>query len=91
LTILLVPLAFLTQHVVADNGIGELNKILLAITIGTLFLPPLHLVLLARHVYTYASFPLLVLFGSVLLEIGRISARRGGASRIELSRGVSPQ
>ena len=74
LTILLVPLAFLAQHIVADNALRQPNKILLAITVGTLFLPPLHLLLLAKHVYTYACFPLLLLFGLVLMEMRRISA-----------------
>jgi hypothetical protein len=82
LTILVIPLAFLTEHLVAGNGIGKLNKILLATTLATLFLPPLHVLLLARHVYTYACFPLLLLFGLVLLEMGRNSATRERVSRM---------
>ena len=82
LTILLVPLVFSTGHILADSGVSRLSKILLSITVGTLFLPPLHLFLLARHAYSYACFPLLLLFGLILREIGRISASAKKASRI---------
>jgi len=74
LTILLLPLALLTQHILTDNCIPQANRIVLAVLIGTLFLPPLHLLLLAKHVYTYACIPLLLFLGVVLLEIRRIAA-----------------
>jgi len=75
LTILLLPMILLVDHLTASDGIPRGARFVFLLTLAVLFLPPLHLLLLHAHLYAYACFPVLVLFGMTCAEIWRTSAR----------------
>jgi hypothetical protein len=74
LTILLLPMILLADHLLTSDGIPRGTQLVLFLTLGVLFLPPLHVWLLHAHQYAYAGFPVLVLFGVTCAEIWRTSA-----------------
>lgn len=75
-TILLLPIFSLAQHIVTTHGMPGSTRILMAASVGVLFLPPLYLVLLRHYVFTYACVPLTLLFALTIVEMRRISGPR---------------
>jgi len=76
LSILILPMILLADHLLTGDGIPRGTRLVLLLALGVLFLPPLHLLLLHVHLYSYACLPALVLFGATCTEIRRTSARR---------------
>ena len=75
LTILLLPMILLADHLVTSRDVSRGTRWVSIVTLGILFLPPLHLWLLQVHRYAYACLPILVLFGATNAEIWRTSGR----------------
>ena len=75
LSILLLPMILLVDHLLTSDGIPRSTRLVLLVTLGVLFLPPLHLLLLHVHLYSYACLPVLVLFGVTCTEIWRTARR----------------
>jgi Glycosyltransferase family 87 len=73
LTILLLPMILLVDHLLNSRDIPRSTRFLLLLTLGLVFLPPLHLLLLRVHLYAYACIPILALFGLTSAEVRRIS------------------
>jgi hypothetical protein len=71
LTILLLPMVLLVDYLLTTEGIPTRTRFVLFATLAVLFLPPLHLLLLRLHAYTYECIPILVLFGMSCAEISR--------------------
>ena len=84
LTILLLPMVLLVDYLLAAEDIPTRTRFALLLTLAVLFLPPLHLLLLHWHQYTYVCIPILVLFGVSCVEISRRS-RGGNADRLASS------
>jgi Glycosyltransferase family 87 len=62
LCIALLPLGLLLQYLTDHAGMPRWTRLTLLISGCILFLPPLHVISLARHVYWYPVIPILVLF-----------------------------
>jgi hypothetical protein len=62
LCIALLPIGLLSASVTKDTGMPRWARISLLSCQCFLFLPPLHLILLAWHVYAYTSIPILIMF-----------------------------
>lgn len=73
LSILLLPVALIIHHLLRCNDIPTGSRAVFIATLGLLFLPPLHLILLRAHIYTYVCLPILALFGVTYVEIRRLS------------------
>ena len=73
LVILLLPMALILHHLLTRRDIPAWLRTAFIATLGVLLLPPLHLILLQVHIYTYACLPILVLFGVTYAEIRRLS------------------
>lgn len=72
LSLLLLPLAMGRFQSGAEvNHSGVTLRWVIALAWLVLFLPPLHLFALHTHVYVYVVAPVVVLFGSVLMELLR--------------------
>ena len=76
LTILLLPMVLLVDYLLTTEGIPATSRSVLFATLAVLFLPPLHLLLLRLHAYTYECIPILVLFGMSCAEINRRNSAR---------------
>ena len=76
LTILLLPMVLLVDYLLTTEGIPTKTRFVLFATLVVLFLPPLHLLLLRLHGYTYLCIPILVLFGMSCAEISRRNSAR---------------
>jgi hypothetical protein len=76
LTILLLPMILLVDYLLTAEGIPRRTRWVLLLTLGVFFLPPLHLLLLRAHRYSYACIPILVLFGVSYSEISRRNLAR---------------
>jgi hypothetical protein len=75
LTILLLPIALIVHHVLTRSDIPHRTRTVFIATLAVLLLPPLYLISLRVHIYTYACLPILVLFGVTYAEIRRLSVR----------------
>lgn len=73
LVILLLPMALILHHLRTRRDIPAWSRAVFMATLGVLFLPPLHLILLQVHIYTYLCLPIVVLFGVTYAEIRRLS------------------
>lgn len=73
LTLLLLPIALIVHHLLTVNAVPAATRVFLLLASGLLFLPPLQLLLLRAHVYTYACLPILLLFALTHTEIRRIA------------------
>jgi len=62
LCIALLPIGLLSASLTKDTGMPRWERLSLLSCQCVLFLPPLHLILLARHVYAYVSIPILIMF-----------------------------
>lgn len=71
LTILLLPMILLVDYLHTAEDIPRRTRLVLLLTLGIFFLPPLHILLLRTHRYSYACIPILVLFGVSYKEISR--------------------
>lgn len=71
LSVLLLPMALILRQVWAASVPKWLRRIQVT-TIAILFLPPLHLFLLSRHVYGYAGVLTVVLFLATSVEMYRV-------------------
>ena len=75
LVILLLPMALILHHLMGCSEIPAWSRAGFVATLGVLFLPPLHLISLQAHVYTYICLPILALFGITYVEIRRVSVQ----------------
>jgi hypothetical protein len=73
LSLLLVPMTMISTDILATHQISKWLRTIFAACLVILYLPPLHLFLLAAHSYAYAAIPILVLFLSCYAELKRIS------------------
>jgi hypothetical protein len=73
LSLLLVPMTLISTYILASHQISKRLRTILLVSLVILYLPPLHLFLLATHSYAYAAIPILVLFLSCYAELKRIS------------------
>jgi len=73
LVILLLPMALILHHLLTCGDIPAWSRSVFIATLAVLFLPPLHLILLRVHIYTYVCLPILALFGATYSEIRRLS------------------
>jgi hypothetical protein len=71
LCIALLPIGLLSASLMKDNGMPRWARVSLLSCLCLLFLPPFHLILLAWHVYAYASIPILIMFLITSAGIGR--------------------
>lgn len=71
LTILLLPVALLVDHIRTDKEVPQITRVLVVVTSGLLLLPPLHLLLLAHHVYAPIGVITIVLYVATYAEIQR--------------------
>ena len=73
LSLLLVPMTMISTDILATHQISKWLRMTLVTSLVILYLPPLHLFLLAAHSYAYVAIPILVLFLSCYAELKRIS------------------
>ncbi len=73
LSLLLVPMTMISTYVLATHHISKWLRMILVASLVILYLPPLHLFLLAAHSYAYVAIPILFLFLSCYAELKRIS------------------
>jgi hypothetical protein len=73
LVLLLLPMALILHHLLTCSGIPSGSRMAFMATLALLFLPPVHLISLNVHVYTYVCFLLLALFAITYMEIRRLS------------------
>jgi len=73
LSILLLPMSLLVRHLLTRKDIPFRLRTWFIASLALIFLPPLHLLALQVHVYTYLCLPILLLFGVTYLEIRRLS------------------
>jgi hypothetical protein len=62
LCIALLPVGLLSQYLASGAGIPRWARLILISCQCVFFLPPLHVILLARHGYAYAGIPILIMF-----------------------------
>jgi hypothetical protein len=62
LSIALLPIGLFSQYLAEQTGIPRWVRVTLLGSQWVLFLPPLHLISLALHVYVYAVIPILIMF-----------------------------
>ena len=75
LSILLLPMATIFHHLLTRGDIPTGSRRVFIATLALLFLPPLYVISLRVHIYTYVCFPILALFGITYTEITRLSVR----------------
>jgi hypothetical protein len=73
LSLLLLPLAFLSHDALANSG-GNTRWLVLAL-LAVLFLPPLHLITLQEHAYALVSIPMIALFAASAYRLRTSIAR----------------
>ncbi len=73
LSILLLPIAVIFYHLRTCSEIPTGSRTVFIATLGLLFLPPLYVISLRVHIYTYVCLPILALFGITYAEIRRLS------------------
>jgi len=76
LTILLLVIAVILHHLLTADTVPKSRRIWFLLGAGVLLLPPLHVILLARHAYAQVSLVAMFLFCLTCLEISRVSALR---------------
>lgn len=76
LCITLLPLGLFSQYLAEHTGIPRWARFSLLSSQCIFFLPPLHVILLAWHVYVYAVIPVLVMFLLTSAEVFRGSAAK---------------
>ncbi len=69
LCIVLLPIGLFSQYLAEHTGIARWARLTLLSSQGVLFLPPLHVIALAWHVYVYAVIPILIMFLLTAAEI----------------------
>jgi hypothetical protein len=74
LVLLLLPFALIAHHLLTAKAVPGHAKLLLLVTSGLLFLPPLYLWLLQAQAYAYACIPVLLLFVLTYGEVRRAAA-----------------
>jgi hypothetical protein len=62
LCIALLPIGILSEYLMNDEGLPRWMRLSLLSCLCMFYLPPLHLILLARHLYAYAAIPILLVF-----------------------------
>ena len=73
LSILLLPMVLILNYVLTAKWILPWTRLAFIATLVVMFLPPLYLFLVRRHLYAYASLPVFILFGLTYAEINRRS------------------
>jgi len=73
LSLLLVPMTMISTYTLATHQMSKWLRMILVASLVILYLPPLHLFLLAAHSYAYVAIPILFLFLSCYAELKRIS------------------
>jgi hypothetical protein len=76
LCIALLPIGLFSQYLAEHTGIPRWARLSLLSSQCVLFLPPLHVISLARHVYVYPVIPILILFLLTSAETFRGIPRR---------------
>jgi hypothetical protein len=71
LCIALLPIGLFSQYLAEHTGIPRWVRLSLLGTQFVLFLPPLHVISLSRHVYVYPVIPILIMFVLTSAEIFR--------------------
>jgi hypothetical protein len=69
LTILLLPAALLVDHVRTHKEVPQITRVFVVVMSGLLLLPPLHLLLLAHHMYAPAGVITMLLYVTTYAEI----------------------
>jgi len=77
LCIALLPIGLFSQYLAEHAGIPRWAQLTLLLSQGILFLPPLHLIALAWHLYVCLIIPILVMFLLTSAEIFRGVASHG--------------
>src|SRR5208337_1415636 len=77
LCIVLLPIGLFSQYLAEHTGIARWARLTLLSSQGVLFLPPLHVIALAWHVYVYAVIPILIMFLLATAEIFRKYSETG--------------
>jgi len=77
LCIVLLPIGLFSQYLAEHTGIPRWARLTLLSSQGVLFLPPLHVIMLAWHVYVYAVIPILIMFLLATAEIFRKYSETG--------------
>ncbi len=62
LCLALLPIGLLSEYLISDTGLPRWLRLSLLSCLFIFYLPPLHVILLARHVYAYAAIPILPMF-----------------------------
>ena len=75
LSILLLPIALIVRHLLTRSDIPRRTRAVFMATLAVLLLPPLYVISLRVHIYTYACIPILALFAVTYVEIRRLSVR----------------
>ncbi len=71
LSFLLFPLALIVQHLLVTPAMPAPLRNCMIASAAFLFLPPLHIILSACHLYSLTSIPLIILFVCACLELRR--------------------
>jgi hypothetical protein len=73
LSILLLPIVVTLKYVLSQSCKSSGLRIAILVSLGLLFLPPMHVWLLHLHSYPYAGIPIVVLFFLTHWEIERVA------------------
>jgi Glycosyltransferase family 87 len=83
LCVALLPMGLFSQYLAEHTGIPRWVRLTLLSSQWLLFLPPLHLISLASHLYVYLVIPILVMFLITSSEVFKgISIQAGGSNRV---------
>jgi hypothetical protein len=89
LCIALLPIGLFSQYLAEQTGIPRWARLSVLGSQFVLFLPPLHMISLARHMYVYPIIPILIMFLLTSAEVFRRDHRMGAAlAPLPLERGA---
>jgi hypothetical protein len=80
LTILFLPMVVVAHHALSNTGISRRSRFSLLFVCTVLLLPPLYLLLLGHHVFSFVSCGLLIFFLLTDAEIRRLSSGPGDSA-----------
>ncbi|MGO9864624.1 MAG: glycosyltransferase family 87 protein [Terriglobales bacterium] len=78
LCMVLLPIGLFSQYLAEHTGIPRWARLSLLSSQCVFFLPPLHVILLAWHIYVYAVIPILIMFLLTSAEIFRGKPLKNG-------------
>jgi glycosyl transferase family 87 len=72
-TLLLLPLALAVRHLIDTRDVPVWLRVCTIALSSVLFLPPLHIILMSRHLYSLTSIPVIGFFFCICWELRRIA------------------